>query len=390
MNTDSITLNEKQGSPLPEDIRSIIEHTGNRRLAMTDEQKQREWAASPEEYDEVYKVISNEIATRLLAERQDAQPGAAPESAICNPDIPKETGSVQPEYPDEIRSIIEHAGNRRLAMTDEQKQREWAASPEEYDAVYKAISDEIATRLLAERQGIPSEYPDEIRSIIEHAGNRRLAMTDEQKQREWAASPEEYDAVYKAISDEIATRLLAERQEDQAAVSGNTPSKCFEVHLEGAFSALNEEYEKRYTSLISGIDAKSCLVLTDSIHFVNQIKDLNPGSSEFDERVSFLASDSKLTPVVISGEEYLNWFEKNKDKVIELYKMEDATSFAAEAEAGKTPGTWRLFEEKMMKTIETVKSLLNDLRTKGTEHTPATGHTLADEHVAGNRSHSPA
>ncbi|MDY8698492.1 hypothetical protein UY793_19550 [Escherichia coli] len=330
MNKDSIILNEKQSSPLPDDIRSIIEHTGNRRLAMTDEQKQREWAASPEEYDAVYKAISDEIATRLLSERQDVQPGTAPESVISHPDIPQETGSVQPEYPDEIRSIIEHAGNRRLAMTDEQKQREWAALPEEYDAVYKAISDEIATR------------------------------------------------------------LLAERQEDQAAVSGNTPSKCFEVHLEGAFAALNEEYEKRYTSLISGIDAKSCLVLTDSIHFVNQIKDLNPGSSEFDERVSFLGSDSKLTPVVISGEEYLNWFEKNKDKVIELYKMEDATSFAAEAEAGKTPGTWRLFEEKMMKTIETVKSLLNDLRTKGTEHTPATGHTLADEHVAGNRSHSPA
>ncbi|HFH0422597.1 TPA: hypothetical protein ACGHLA_000547 [Salmonella enterica subsp. enterica serovar Bovismorbificans] len=193
----------------------------------------------------------------------------------------------------------------------------------------------------------------------------------------------------KVIAESKVKQEVIKEKLERESKSGNTPSKCFDTHLEGSFAVLNEEYEKRYTSLISGIDAKSCLVLTDSIHFVNQINDLKPGSSEFDERISFLASGSKLTPVVISGEDYLNWFEKNKDQVIELYKMEDATSYAAEAEAGQTPGTWYLFEEKMMKTIETMKSLLNDLRTKGTEHSPATGHTLADEHVAGNRPHSP-
>lgn len=166
------------------------------------------------------------------------------------------------------------------------------------------------------------------------------------------------------------------------------PSDNFSVILDGLPTAsdavISEEYEKRYTSLISGVDANSCLILTDSLHFFNQIKGVNPGSSEFDERIAFLASESKSTPVVISGEDYLNWFEKNKDQVIELYKMEDATSYAAEVEAGKSPGTWCLFEDKMIQTVHMGTSLLNDLRAKGTEHTPV------DNHTAGNRPRSPA
>ncbi|EAC0002992.1 hypothetical protein D1X48_18185 [Salmonella enterica] len=166
------------------------------------------------------------------------------------------------------------------------------------------------------------------------------------------------------------------------------PSDNFSVILDGLPTAsdavISEEYEKRYTSLISGVDAYSCLILTDSLHFFNQIKGVNPGSSEFDERIAFLASESKSTPVVISGEDYLNWFEKNKDQVIELYKMEDATSYAAEVEAGKSPGTWCLFEDKMIQTVHMGTSLLNDLRAKGTEHTPV------DNHTAGNRPRSPA
>ncbi|EAS9934880.1 hypothetical protein EOI72_21210 [Salmonella enterica] len=166
------------------------------------------------------------------------------------------------------------------------------------------------------------------------------------------------------------------------------PSDNFSVILDGLATAsdavISDEYEKRYTSLISGVDAKSCLILTDSLHFFNQIKGVNPGSSEFDERIAFLASESKSTPVVISGEDYLNWFEKNKDQVIELYKMEDATSYAAEVEAGKSPGTWCLFEDKMIQTVHMGTSLLNDLRAKGTEHTPV------DNHTAGNRPRSPA
>ncbi|EBC3738892.1 hypothetical protein A9C54_004478 [Salmonella enterica subsp. enterica serovar Hvittingfoss] len=166
------------------------------------------------------------------------------------------------------------------------------------------------------------------------------------------------------------------------------PSDNFSVILDGLPTAsdavISEEYEKRYTSLISGVDANSCLILTDSLHFFNQIKGVKPGSSEFDERIAFLASESKSTPVVISGEDYLNWFEKNKDQVIELYKMEDATSYAAEVEAGKSPGTWCLFEDKMIQTVHMGTSLLNDLRAKGTEHTPV------DNHTAGNRPRSPA
>lgn len=173
-----------------------------------------------------------------------------------------------------------------------------------------------------------------------------------------------------------------------SAQQSEKPSDNFSVILDGLATAsdadISEEYEKRYTSLISGVDAKSCLVLTNSLHFFNQIKGMKPGSSEFDERIAFLASESKSTPVVISGEDYLNWFEKNKDQVIELYKMEDATSYAAEVEAGKSPDTWCLFEDKMIQTVHMGASLLNDLRAKGTEHTPV------DNHTAGIRPRSPA
>lgn len=193
------------------------------------------------------------------------------------------------------------------------------------------------------------------------------------------------DEAFNSLSLIKSSQLTANRMSEQ---ENGKPSDNFSVILDGLATTgdavISEEYEKRYTSLLSGVDAKSCLILTDSLHFFNQIKGVNPGSSEFDERIAFLASESKLTPVVISGEDYLNWFEKNKDQVIELYKMEDATSYAAEAEAGKTPGTWCLFEDKMIQTVHMGTSLLNDLRTKGTEHTPV------DNHTAGNRPRSPA
>ncbi|MDM3082249.1 hypothetical protein [Citrobacter sp. Cf141] len=193
------------------------------------------------------------------------------------------------------------------------------------------------------------------------------------------------DEAFNSLSLIKSSQSDARKTSDQ---QNEKPSDNFSVILDGLATAsdavISEEYEKRYTSLISGVDAKSCLVLTNSLHFFNQIKGVKPGSSEFDERIAFLASESKSTPVVISGEDYLNWFEKNKDQVIELYKMEDATSYAAEVEAGKSPDTWCLFEDKMIQTVHMGTSLLNDLRAKGSEHTPV------DNHTAGNRPRSPA
>ncbi|MGA4650376.1 hypothetical protein ACK6WK_23735 [Citrobacter portucalensis] len=193
------------------------------------------------------------------------------------------------------------------------------------------------------------------------------------------------DEAFNSLSLIKSSQSAARKTSDQ---QNEKPSDNFSVILDGLATAsdavISEEYEKRYTSLISGVDAKSCLILTNSLHFFNQIKGVKPGSSEFDERIKFLASESKSTPVVISGEDYLNWFEKNKDQVIELYKMEDATSYAAEVEAGKSPDTWCLFEDKMIQTVHMGASLLNDLRAKGTEHTPM------DNHTAGNRPRSPA
>lgn len=193
------------------------------------------------------------------------------------------------------------------------------------------------------------------------------------------------DEAFNSLSLIKSSQSAARKTSDQ---QNEKPSDNFSVILDGLATAsdavISEEYEKRYTSLISGVDAKSCLLLTDSLHFFNQIKGVKPGSSEFDERIAFLAGESKSTPVVISGEDYLNWFEKNKDQVIELYKMEDATSYAAEVEAGKSPDTWCLFEDKMIQTVHMGTSLLNDLRAKGTEHTPV------DNHTAGNRPRSPA
>ncbi|EII9100372.1 hypothetical protein J9C84_002762 [Salmonella enterica] len=193
------------------------------------------------------------------------------------------------------------------------------------------------------------------------------------------------DEAFNSLSLIKSSQSAARKTSDQ---QNEKPSDNFSVILDGLATAsdavISEEYEKRYTSLISGVDAKSCLLLTDSLHFFNQIKGVKPGSSEFDERIAFLAGESKSTPVVISGEDYLNWFEKNKDQVIELYKMEDATSYAAEVEAGKSPDTWCLFEDKLIQTVHMGTSLLNDLRAKGTEHTPV------DNHTAGNRPRSPA
>ncbi|ENG4975099.1 hypothetical protein ABUD90_003490 [Escherichia coli] len=193
------------------------------------------------------------------------------------------------------------------------------------------------------------------------------------------------DEAFNSLSLIKSSQSAARKTSDQ---QNEKPSDNFSVILDGLATAsdavISEEYEKRYTSLISGVDAKSCLILTNSLHFFNQIKGVKPGSSEFDERVAFLASESKSTPVVISGEDYLNWFDENKDQVIELYKMEDATSYAAEVEAGKSPDTWCLFEDKMIQTVHMGTSLLNDLRAKGTEHTPV------DNHTAGNRPRSPA
>lgn len=77
-------------------------------------------------------------------------------------------------------------------------------------------------------------------------------------------------------SSQSADRKTSDQQNEK-------PSDNFSVILDGLATAsdavISEEYEKRYTSLISGVDAKSCLILTNSLHFFNQIKGVKPGAA---------------------------------------------------------------------------------------------------------------
>ncbi|MGO4746735.1 LPD7 domain-containing protein [Serratia quinivorans] len=148
-------------------------------------------------------------------DNKNIQPSSDQEQPLQQP-VQQQPQAQTQRTADEIRTIVEDPGLRRMAMSDEQKRREFQATPETYHAVYKEISAEIADRLQKSVQQPQARTADEVRTIVEDPGLRRMAMSDEQKRREFQATPETYDAVYKNISAEIASRLQNPGQAQQA------------------------------------------------------------------------------------------------------------------------------------------------------------------------------
>lgn len=141
----------------------------------------------------------------------------------------------------EVQRVLSNPEMRRLYMSDEQKQREWNATPEEHESVQAEISGEIEARIrerIANQPGTgraEAESPltvidAEVQRVLSSPEMRRLYMNDQQKQREWNATPEEYEAVRAEISGEIEARIRGRLKEqpvsnqpETAAAAAATP-----------------------------------------------------------------------------------------------------------------------------------------------------------------------
>ncbi|EFE5937912.1 MULTISPECIES: hypothetical protein [Enterobacter] len=96
--------------------------------------------------------------------------------------------------------------------------------------------------------------------------------------------------------------------------------------------ALNDrsEQEARFDKILGNIDDNDVLVLTSDPFIVNKLKGNDPDSAENKESIKFIEKENKSKAFLASGKNYKAWMNENKEKMIELFSLEDASSFVAE------------------------------------------------------------
>lgn len=146
------------------------------------------------------------------------------------------------------------------------------------------------------------------------------------------------------------------------------PSVHFTQCLQDIDKEQNIEYEKRFLDHISDISPDDMLVLSNSLHVCNKIGNLEYGTSKFNERVSFLHGESDLNPILISGQDYIEWYQNNKIKIIDIYRQEDECSITAEIETSKDQNLYVSFQEKLFEHYRCKNTLLDSLHDQGCEH----------------------
>lgn len=96
--------------------------------------------------------------------------------------------------------------------------------------------------------------------------------------------------------------------------------------------ALNDRSEQgtRFDKILDNIDDNDVLVLTSDPFIANKLKGNDPDSAENKESIKFIEKENKSKAFLASGKNYKTWMNENKDRIIELFALEDASSFVAE------------------------------------------------------------
>ncbi|EMV7411171.1 hypothetical protein AADQ46_004743 [Enterobacter soli] len=110
---------------------------------------------------------------------------------------------------------------------------------------------------------------------------------------------------------------------------GKVMNELFNTVTQGALNDRSEQ-EARFDKILGNINDYDVLILTSDPFIVNKLKGNDPDSAENRESIKFIEKENKSRAFLASGEYYKTWMKENKERIIELFALEDAASYVAE------------------------------------------------------------
>lgn len=110
---------------------------------------------------------------------------------------------------------------------------------------------------------------------------------------------------------------------------GKVMNELFNTVTQGALNDRSEQ-EARFDKILGNINNNDVLILTSDPFIVNKLKGNDPDNIENRKSIAFLEKENKSQAFLASGEQYKRWMNENKERIIELFALEDASSYIAE------------------------------------------------------------
>ncbi|WOI84442.1 MULTISPECIES: hypothetical protein [Enterobacteriaceae] len=110
---------------------------------------------------------------------------------------------------------------------------------------------------------------------------------------------------------------------------GKVMNELFNTVTQGALNERSEQ-EARFDKILGNIEDKSVLILTSDPFIISKLNGDNPDSAENKEKIAFIEKENKSSSFLASGKQYKAWMNENKERIIELFALEDASSYVAE------------------------------------------------------------
>lgn len=110
---------------------------------------------------------------------------------------------------------------------------------------------------------------------------------------------------------------------------GKVMNELFNTVTQGALNDRSEQ-EARFDKILGNIDDNDVLILTSDPFITNKLKGNDPDSDENKKSIKFIEKENKSKAFLAAGEQYKSWMNENKERIIELFALEDASSYVAE------------------------------------------------------------
>ncbi|HCR1911981.1 TPA: hypothetical protein ONC18_004772 [Enterobacter kobei] len=110
---------------------------------------------------------------------------------------------------------------------------------------------------------------------------------------------------------------------------GKVMNELFNTVTQGALNDRSEQ-EARFDKILGNIHDKDVLIFTSDPFITNKLKGNDPDSDENKKSIKFIEKENKSKAFLAAGEQYKSWMNENKERIIELFALEDASSYVAE------------------------------------------------------------
>ncbi|CZV49085.1 hypothetical protein [Enterobacter hormaechei] len=110
---------------------------------------------------------------------------------------------------------------------------------------------------------------------------------------------------------------------------GKVVNELFNTVTQGALNDRSEQ-EARFDKILGNIDDNDVLILTSDPFIANKLKGNDPDSAVNKESIKLIEKENKSRPFLASGKQYKTWMNENRERIVELFALEDASSFVAE------------------------------------------------------------